>query len=116
MAHLYIPQIGFYFKYNLKTQKYLPANQKVFETGELDERISKMKYLENVKGYDSNDFSDFLGVFLEYIYAGREEEAWAFYDKEYNLEDKAERKEKIKQFLQREKIYNFVKNDLKRNQ
>lgn len=115
MAHLYIPQIGFYFKYDLKTQKYLPANHKFFETGELNARISKMKHLENAKGYDSNDFSDFLGVFLEYIYAGRGEEAWAFYDKEYNLEDKAERKEKIKKALQEEKIYNFVKNDLKSN-
>lgn len=115
MAHLYIPQIGFYFKYDLKTHKYLPANHKFFETDDLNERILKMQNFECVKGYNCGDFSDFLGVFLEYIYAGREEEAWAFYDKEYNLEDKAERKKKIKQFLQDEKIYNFVKNDLKSN-
>lgn len=116
MVHLYIPQIGFHFKYDPKTQKYLPANHKFFEAGDLDKRILKMQSFGCVKGYDCGDFSDFLGIFLDYIYAGREEEAWAFYDKEYNLEDKAERKEKIKQSLRGEKIYNFVKNDLKQNQ
>ncbi|MEW6213045.1 MAG: hypothetical protein AB1631_32280 [Acidobacteriota bacterium] len=51
-----------------------------------------------------------LGVTLSYIYAGREEEAWKFFDENYKLDDKEDFKSKIKDALSHCPIYRYIYN------
>jgi hypothetical protein len=45
---------------------------------------------------------------LDYVFAGREQEAWAFYETAYKLPDKAEVKSKIKAVLNDQPVYRFM--------
>ena len=134
LAHINVPQIGYDFKYDNKRERFLPTNERFqdFYSGGLNERISKIEPLNSSSGFDEdlkkerdaisnssrnslNGFDeevikDFIEIFLTYIYAGKENEAWEFFDKEYNLEDKESRKDKIKAVLSKDPIYKFVKN------
>ena len=125
------------FKYDKKTNKYLPANHKY------QERIKSIED-EQVGENNSNDKLEFRIVmenFLEYMYAGMEKEAWAYFEKNYNFgeyssgvavndnsnfnrsknlnnssqESKKIVKEQIKNSLKKDKIYNFIKSDIEKN-
>jgi len=45
---------------------------------------------------------------LDYIFAGREQEAWTFYEQSYKLSDKKEIKTKIKAVLEDQPVYRFI--------
>jgi len=47
-------------------------------------------------------------VVLRYIYAGKEKEAWLFYDKEHHLFDKEEMKSKIRRKLKYCLVYQQI--------
>jgi hypothetical protein len=53
-------------------------------------------------------FREMTEVFLQYVYARREREAWAFLDKFYNLPDKNKVKASIRAALRRDKIYRLI--------
>lgn len=112
IAHINVPQIGYDFIYDGKSERFLPANERFQDlySGGLNERISKIKPLNSSSGFDEEVIKDFIETFLTFIYAGKENEAWEFFDKEYNLEDKEIRKEKIKAVLSKDPIYKFIKN------
>lgn len=116
IAHINIPQIGYIFKYDNKKGRFLPANHKFqnLYLEKIDERISKVKSQDSSSGFDEYAIKDFIDIFLIYIYAGKENEAWEFFDKEYNLKDKEIRKEKIKVILNKDPIYKSIKNELSR--
>ena len=114
IAHINVPQIGYDFRYDSKKERFLPANenfQDLYSKG-LNERASKIEPLNSSSGFDEEIIKDFIETFLIYIYAGKENEAWEFFDKEYNLEDKENRKEKIKAVLSEDPIYKFIKNSV----
>lgn len=136
LAHINVPQIGYDFKYNNKSERFLPANESFRDEylEGLNERVLKIEPLnssngfnENLKkerdaisnssrnsinGFDEEVIKDFIGIFLTYIYAGKENEAWEFFDKKYNLEDKETRRDKIKDVLSKDPIYKFIQNDM----
>lgn len=92
------------FKYDETAKKYLPANRK-FQDYLLDGIDDKTKKLMK----DENDYlSDRLEIVLQYIYAGKEKEAWEFFDKEYELPDKEKIRAEIKSILSNEKIYQNI--------
>jgi len=93
------------FKYNEKARKYLPANrifQNYLLTG-IEDEVEKL----NSNG-ESNYLSDRLDIVLRYVYAGKEEEAWTFFDKQYKLPNKEEIKSKIKTNLKNETVYKNI--------
>lgn len=53
-------------------------------------------------------FSEILGVTINYLYANKEEEAWKFFDQEYNLDDKAQIKKEMKALLKKDRIYQEI--------
>lgn len=50
-----------------------------------------------------------LEVVLTYLYAGRESEAWAFYESEYDLPEKTEMKAKIPKKLRGDAVYKALR-------
>src|ERR1051325_9517632 len=80
------------FKYDAKTKTYLPANQ-IFLTYSLAGIDEQIKVLDKS---DARKFeSDVLFIVLRYIYAGKRDEGWSFYNREYNFPDKERLRGKI---------------------
>jgi len=50
-----------------------------------------------------------LKVVLSYLYAGKEQEAWSFYESEYNLPDKEEIKGTVKEAVSKDNVYKVLK-------
>lgn len=67
-------------------------------------RIEKSNTAQN----DGDILGAILEVLLEYVYVGKEKEAWEFYEAEYNLPDKAEMKPKIKNRLKEDSVYQTI--------
>jgi hypothetical protein len=93
------------FKYDPTRQEYLPANQ-------LLQSYSLAGIDDEIKALDKSDAhkfeSEILLIVLRYIYAGKLNEAWSFYDREYNLGDKERLRGKILVTLRHEPVYKFL--------
>ena len=55
-----------------------------------------------------NYLSKRLEIFLRYVYANKEGEAWAFFEREYALPDKEEMRSRIKAVLKDEPVYKYI--------
>jgi len=103
MSETPLPEI--IFKYNEKLRKYLPAN-KEFQEYSLRNLDSDIKNLELE---DSNHYlSKRLDIVLRYIYAGRKDDAWTFFEKQYRRPDRKEIKSKIEAILKKEEVYKYL--------
>jgi len=92
------------FKYDDKAGKYLPANQ-LFQEYALKGIESNIATL----GSDESEYlSKRLDIALQYVFAGKEDEAWAFFDREYKHPDKEEVKSKVKAVLREHPVYRFI--------
>jgi hypothetical protein len=93
------------FKYDRDKMEYLPANQ-VIQAKNLGTIENEAK---NLKRDDERTFaSQLLLIMLRYIYAGREKEAWSFYDREYNFGNKSSLKARIERALKDEPVHRFI--------
>jgi len=114
------------FKYDSKSNKYLPATHifpefvlQGFEKKDFAEQVGQFKESK------SKFAPEFLQIFIKYVYAGKEAEAWKFFDEtelEFNerwdlldkLSDKEQLRKRIKIFLDKDPIYKFIQKDSKR--
>ncbi len=103
MAETQLPTI--IFKYDAKAREYLPANP-MFQNYLLSGIEDEIKKLNS--GTVGSYLSDRLDIVLRYVYAGKEQEAWSFFDKEYKLPNKEEIKSKIKSVLENESVYKYI--------
>jgi hypothetical protein len=105
-----VPLTNIYFRYDKKTEKFLPANHlhQDFVLRDIDEQRTRINRQDK-----ESQFADVLSVTLQYIYAGEEKQAWEFFDKEYNFDDREARRQKIKLILLSNPIYKFVRSELK---
>jgi hypothetical protein len=84
--------------------EYLPANQ-VIEAktpGPIEDELKDLKRDEQTFA------SQVLLIMLRHIYAGREKEAWSFYDREYHFGNKIALKVKIERALKDEPVHRFI--------
>lgn len=93
------------FKYDKQAGKYLPANH-LFQDYALRGIHDQIKQLkpDTEPGY----LSDRLDILLRYIYAGKEDEGRSFFEREYQLADKAEVKAKVESVLKQHPFYKFI--------
>ena len=90
------------FKYDESAGKYLPANH-LFQQVAL-EGIERQ--IENLRR-DENRLSSMLHIVLRYIYAGKDQEAWSFFEREYTRANKEQIKAKILAVLREEAVYKY---------
>lgn len=92
------------FKYDEKAAKYLPANHLFGEYA--------LKGIEdNIATLDSDEseyLSKRLDIALQYVFAGKEEEAWAFFEREYKHPDREVLKSQVKAVLSEHPVYRFI--------
>ncbi len=116
LPHALSPLPAVVFKYDTKANQYRPANRDfplyLLDGIEKDaRRVEEFNDTINTKTYDDPHgeyLSAVLEVVLRYIYAGKEKEAWRFYETEYKLSDKEEMKTKIREKLESCSIYKYV--------
>lgn len=99
MAEIPLPEI--IFKYDSKVQKYLPANH-LFPDYTLNGIESD---LEDLARDNSSYLSTRLDILLRYVYARKEHEGWAFFEREYRRPDKEEIKARIISVLKHAQVY-----------
>lgn len=100
-----IPLPEIIFKYDERTNKYLPANRlfQEYVLRGIDDDIRKLNPNER-----SNYLSKRLDIFLRYIYAGKRDEAWSFFDREYRLPNGEEMKSRVRAILENEAVYRYI--------
>jgi len=119
------PNFAIAFKYDQRRGVFRPANHTVkglcYTADELIQAEQKIRVWQG----DNPDFistpiktselySKVLIYALPMIYCGREDLGWSFFDRLYNLPDRAVRKSRIKRTLRRDRVYRAIQNDLER--
>jgi hypothetical protein len=94
------------FKYDTKAGKYLPANERFQEY--LLRDMDKVKAKVHGPADRESHLADILSIVVNYVFAGKEREAWQFYEAEYKLPDKVEIKKEIKDTLKSQPVYRFM--------
>lgn len=106
------------FAYDQKTGDYRPANLR-FSDYVLRGIEDDIKEVETLKAQKESDedihseklFSAVLQVTLKYIYAGRRDEGWAFFNQEYrthNAISKEKMQAEIERTLREEPVYKYI--------
>jgi hypothetical protein len=70
-------------------------------------RLGRTLDRSDVYGYEEYVAAT-LRAFLKRVYAGRETQAWAFFDAEYKLDDKQKLRSDIRKKLRGSSIYNYI--------
>lgn len=117
-ASALVPDNSIIFKLDKEKQKFLPASH-------ILQDYTMKNLSESLEGFNAGNeksFSKVLQITLNYIYAGKESEAWEFFDKNFvtdemtftiKVENKEQAKAEIIKYLSKNPIYNFIKNDSK---
>ena len=121
LSHARSPFPSAIFKYDKKSGKYLPANR--LFPDEVSKNLTKdlaevMRLSQNIRSnvYEYEEYvAATLSAFLKYVYAGREPQAWTFFDAEYKLVDKPKLRLEIRKQLRGCSIYNYIYPRRKRN-
>ncbi len=108
------PFIDIIFRYDSKLKKYVPANDRFqnFVLRDLEKKIVEIKKItpewRGDRSYDGGLLSVVLEVMLSYIYIGKKQEAWAFYETWYSLPDKIEMRSGIEKQLKEDSLYKTI--------
>jgi len=113
--NIFSPRPQIIFKYNPSLGSYVPANPEFKETvlKDIEQRIDKTRHLAQNKDeatYDLHLRSAVLDVVLRYLYAGEKDAAWAFYDQNYNVEDKESLRAQLQAKLRQDALYREIVN------
>lgn len=94
------------FKYNVKSERYLPANPlfRDYLLRDIDKQKAAIKPAEDQMGH----LSDIMSITLDYLFAGEERKAWTFFDESYKLSDKKEVKAAIRAEIKEHPVYRFI--------
>ena len=107
------------FAYDRKAGEYRPANRRFsdYALGGIKEDIKELESIKAEADKDKDDiyterhFSAVLQVTLKYIYAGKREEGWAFFNREYSTHEgisKEKMRAEIEETLQAEPVYKYI--------
>ena len=90
------------FRYDPARRKYVPANRE-FQALMLEDLAARAERARGLSGAGPC-FPAVLDVLLRYVYAGREDEGWAFFEAEYHAPDKDEVRAEVKKTLGRDPV------------
>jgi hypothetical protein len=99
------PLIDVLFMYDANAREYVPSSRtfQEYALNGIDDEI-KLIHQNNEQSY----LSAVVRIVLRYIYAGKRDEGWAFYDSEYKLANKDLIKSNILDKLRNEPVYKFI--------
>jgi hypothetical protein len=100
------PVVDVLFKYDANTKKYLPANHffREYSLRGIEDQINSLPAQEG-HGYLGRR----VDVLLMYLYAGKEKEGWAFFERTYEAKGKAQIKARIRTVLKNSAVYQYVR-------
>jgi hypothetical protein len=108
-AYAILPEVV--FSYDEGTKQYVISNKKFsnYILRNIKDDIKKYKH-NNTAKIDDKEFylSSVLGVFLNYIYSGKEEEGWKFFNGGYKLSNKEEIRADIIKTLNNDPLYKGI--------
>ncbi len=93
------------FRYDERARRYLPANRHFqdYSLRGIEQEVA------NLNGREGDEYlSGVLDIVLRYIYAGKEHEAWLFFDRQDRLQNKEELRARIRTVLRNEPVHRFV--------
>jgi hypothetical protein len=100
-----VPLTEIVFKYDAGSRKYVPANPQFanYALRGVDDEIVR------IRG-DNKDFqlAGVLSIVLQYVYSGREADAWALFDQNYQFADREEIKIKAQAVLKNDAVYQYI--------
>lgn len=98
-----IPLTEIVFRYDSQREKYLPANSYYadYALRGIDDEKRRLNEKDNY-------FSRRLSILLQYIFAGKKPEGWAFFDDEYHRPDKQEMRLRIQSVLKDQPVYRYL--------
>jgi hypothetical protein len=102
------PRPEIILKYDPTTHKYLPANP-LFQNEvlrDIGQRITRGQEIRRNNGFSCPSLV--YDVTLRYLYAGRKREAWNFFKREYEQDNKREQESSIKGMLRRDRVYRTI--------
>lgn len=104
------PLVGVVFKYDSAARKYMPDREALSHLLDgISEDATNIDSAEQPSQSEKGSYlAKRLDIFLRYVYGGQEREAWSFFDKSYELQDKTEIERKIRVILEQEPIYRFL--------
>jgi len=113
--NLFSPRPQIVFKYDSSMGSYIPANPEFKETAlkDIEQRIGKTREVIERKddpAYGLHVRSAVLDVLLRYLYAGKRDEGWAFYDQHYDVGDKESLRTQLKDKLKQDAVYREITN------
>ncbi|MEO6393120.1 MAG: hypothetical protein ABIP75_14825 [Pyrinomonadaceae bacterium] len=99
------PLVDVLFRYDARADRYLPAGQSLseFSLKGIEEEI-KNAYDANEPRYESN----VLHIVLRYVYAGRERDGWAYYEREFTSPKKEQIRSDVLRMLKKERVHAFI--------
>lgn len=108
--NVFSPRPQIILKYNSSTGTYIPANSEFKETvlKDIEQRIQKTREVAQNKddpAYELHLRSALLDVVLRYLYSGEKDAAWAFYNQNYNLDDKESVRVQLQTKLMQDALY-----------
>jgi hypothetical protein len=93
-AFAWSPGAIVWFRYDAKLDRFLPANDLCFKETQKDIDSDIAKLRSDARKQDVEPDAEFrrlvLDVVIAYLYAGRDQDAWEFYDREYKESDRDE--------------------------
>jgi hypothetical protein len=107
------------FAYDKKAGEYRPANRRFssYALGGIEDDLKELETLKaggNPEGdelYTERHFSAVLQVTLKYIYAGKRDEGWSFFEREYTTHEgigKQKMRAEIEETLAAEPVYRYI--------
>lgn len=115
LGNLFSPRPQMIFKYNSSTESYIAANPEFKQAAlkDIEQRISKTREVIERKedpAYGLHVRSAVLDVVLRYLYADEREQAWAFYEQHYNVDDRESLRAALKDKLKQDTLYRAITN------
>jgi hypothetical protein len=99
------PLIDIVFMYDRDAKEYIPASR-TFQEYALKGIEDEVRSLQ--RNNEQTYLSGVVHIVLRYIYAGKRDEGWSFYDRENNLANKDLIKSDILNKLRNEPVYKFI--------
>lgn len=100
-----VPLTEIVFRYDAAQRRYIPANPRFADYALRGEREEIFRIRRDNKDFQ---LSGVLTLALQYIYAGRETDGWAFFDQHYDFPDRGEIKTRAQAVLRNDPVYQYL--------